>query len=40
MKLGEIQIQNFRAFNDESIRFDDYACLVVTCPPKTSPTEM
>jgi putative ATP-dependent endonuclease of the OLD family len=28
MKLAEIRIQNFRAFKDETIRFDDYTCLV------------
>ncbi len=28
MKLREIRIQNFRSFDDETIRFDDYTCFV------------
>ncbi len=28
MKLHEIHIQNFRSFRDETIKFDDYTCLV------------
>lgn len=28
MKLTELRIENFRSFKDETIRFDDYTCLV------------
>ncbi len=28
MKLRELRIQNFRSFDDETIRFDDYTCFV------------
>ena len=28
MKLTEVRIQNFRAFRDETVQFDDYTCLV------------
>lgn len=28
MKLAEMRIQNFRAYEDEIIQFDDYSCLV------------
>lgn len=28
MKLTELKIENFRAFKNETIRFDDYSCLV------------
>lgn len=28
MKLTEVRIENFRSFKDETIRFDDYTCLV------------
>ena len=28
MKIREIRIQNFRSFDDETIRFDDYTCFV------------
>jgi predicted ATP-dependent endonuclease of OLD family len=28
MKLAELRIQNFRSFKDETIRFEDYTCLV------------
>ncbi len=28
MKLREIRIQNFRSFDDETIRLDDYTCFV------------
>lgn len=28
MKIAEVQIRNFRAFEDETIRFGDYTCLV------------
>ncbi len=28
MKLREVRIQNFRSFDDETIRFDDYTCFV------------
>lgn len=28
MRLAELRIENFRSFEDETIRFDDYTCLV------------
>jgi predicted ATP-dependent endonuclease of OLD family len=28
MRLAELRIENFRSFKDETIRFDDYTCLV------------
>ncbi len=28
MRLAEVRVQNFRSFRDETIRFDDYTCLV------------
>lgn len=28
MKIASVRIQNFRAFSDETIHFDDYTCLV------------
>src|SRR4051794_21559588 len=28
MKISSVRIQNFRAFLDETINFDDYTCLV------------
>ena len=28
MRLAEIRIQNFRSFRDETLRFDEYTCLV------------
>jgi len=28
MKLTELRIENFRSFDDETIRFDDYTCFV------------
>ncbi|WP_348678944.1 ATP-dependent nuclease [Alcanivorax profundi] len=28
MKISSIRIENFRAFNDETVQFDDYSCFV------------